>query len=146
VATVVESDLYDLTGDAGTRTRALEVYFKNRAGEAARLDAEAGHPFLNALHRTHARREARVLAMQWTGYDKVLAKPALRTLLERKHGLSDADALKRAMLFDALARKPFLMNWLELKQGAVTAENLREMLDAVQRPDARADVAAPPDP
>jgi hypothetical protein len=135
VATVVEVDLYDLTRDAETRTRALEVYFKTRAGEAAKRDTAAGHPFLNALYRARAAREADILASQWTAYDKALAKPALRTVLERRHGASESDALKRAMLFAALAREPFLKAWLEQNKGPVTADNLREMLDEVRRSD-----------
>jgi hypothetical protein len=135
VATVVEGDLYDLTRDAETRTRALEVYFKTRAGEAAKHDAAAGHPFLNALYHARAAREAGILASQWTAYDKALAKPALRSVLERQHGVSDADALKRALLFAALARKPFLKLWLEQNKGPVTADNLREVLDEVRRSD-----------
>jgi len=135
VVTVVEGDLYDLTRDVETRTRALEVYFKNRAGAAAKLDAAAGHPFLSALHRARATREARVLAAQWTAYDQALAKPPLKAALERRHGVSDTDALKRAMLFAALIRKPFLKSWLERTKGSVTSDNLRDFLNEVNQPE-----------
>jgi hypothetical protein len=128
ISTAVEGDLYDLARDVETRGRALEVYFKNRAGDAVKIDAAAGHPFLNALYRARAMREARQLNQQWTAYDKALEQPALRATLERKHGLTDSEALKRAMLFDALTRKPFLKLWLERGQTAVTPENLRDLL------------------
>lgn len=139
VSTAVEGDLYDLAQDEATRGRALSVYFKNRAGDAVRVDAAAGHPFLNALYRARASREARELGGQWTAYDKVLAEPALRATLEAKHGVSDADALKRAMLWNAFDRKPFLKTWLE-QRYTVSAETLRDLLSDVSgAPDRAAD-------
>lgn len=131
VSAAVEGELYDLAQDEAVRSRALAVYFKNRAGDAVKVDAAAGHPFLNALYRARAAREARQLGSQWTAYDKVLAQPALRTTLEAKHGVGDDDALKRAMLWAALARKPFLMAWLERQHADVTAETLRDLLREV---------------
>jgi hypothetical protein len=128
VSAAVEGDLYDLARDAETRSRALEIYFKNRAGDAVKIDAAAGHPFLAALYRARATREARTLAGQWTAYDKALAEPALRGVLQRKHGLTETDALRQAMLLDALDRKPFLKSWLERDHAPVTAENLRDLL------------------
>jgi hypothetical protein len=133
VSTAIEGDLYDLSAEAAVRERALEVYFKNRAGDAAALDAGAGHPFLNALLRARAAREAQELIGQWTAYDAVLAKPALRGVLEKKHGTDVAEALKRAMLFDALERKPFLKSWLAVYAGEVTRENLRALLVATAK-------------
>lgn len=139
VSTVVEGDLYDLARDEATRTRALEVYFKNRAGDAVKIDAAAGHPFREALYRARAAREARALAGQWTAYDAALAKPALRTTLEEKHGVSDSDALKRAMLWRALDGKPFLKAWLDQHHESVTAENLHDLLtEAVKSPNTAA--------
>ena len=61
-------------------------------------------------------------------YDEVLAKPALRATLERKYGESGDEALKHAMLMDALAKQPFLKAWLEHAHGEVTATNLRARL------------------
>lgn len=129
VATAVDDDLYNLDNDQPTRTRALAVYFKNRAKDAAKLDETAGHPFLNALYRTRAVREARTLAALWTAYDKVLAKPDLRRTLETKYATSDGDALKRAMLQEALAKKPFLTAWLARNHAPPTTENVREAID-----------------
>jgi hypothetical protein len=128
VSTAVEGDLYDLGADLETRERALEVFFKNRAGDAVKTDAAAGHPFLAALYRQRANREARQLSMQWSAYDAALAKPALRGTLERKYGFNETDALKRAMLMDALNRKPFLKSWLEEHASPVSSENLRALL------------------
>jgi hypothetical protein len=138
VSTAVEGDLYDLANDGPTRGRALAVYFKNRAGDAVKVDAAAGHPFLNALYHARASREARELGGQWTAYDKVLAKPALRATLKAKHGVSDTDALKRAMLWQAYGRKPFLKSWLEQKHGSVSVEALRDLLSDVSRAPDRA--------
>jgi hypothetical protein len=137
VSTAVEGDLYDLDADAGVRTRALEVYFKNRAGDAASLDAEAGHPFLSALHRARAAREALQVSQQWTAFDTVLDKPALRATLETKHGLTETEALKRAMLFEALDEKPFLKRWLAAQGDAPTAETLRAALAAAAAANAK---------
>ncbi len=128
VATAVEAELYDLDAPEDVRQRALKVYFDNRAGDAAKLDAEAGHPFLAALYRDRATREARQLNAAWGGYDAVLAKPALRAALERKYGKTEDDPLKLAMFLDALARQPFLKTWLEREHGDVTAENVREVI------------------
>lgn len=129
VATAVEEDLYDLDNDQPTRTRALAVYFKNRATDAAKLDETAGHPFLNELYRTRAIREARTLAALWAAYDKVLAKPELRRTLETKHATTDDDALKRAMLLEALAKKPFLSAWLSRNRTTPTHDNVREVVE-----------------
>ena len=135
VTTAVETDLYDLNATDDVHERALKIYFDNRAGDAAKLDAKAGHPFLAALHRERARREARKLLVAWDAYDDVLAQPALRATLERKHGLSDDDALKRAMLMDALGEEAFLKAWLKKERGQVTAKNARGVLiDAAKIP------------
>jgi hypothetical protein len=130
VATVIEGDLYDLARDDETRTRALEVYFKTRAGDAAKLDARAGHPFLNALYRERARRDAGVLLAEWTAFDAALAQPALRKKLETKHDTTETDPLKQAMLLEALAQRPFLKSWLNQTGDAPTRETLRERLQA----------------
>jgi len=142
VSTAVEGDLYDLAADIETRERALEVYFKNRAGDAVKADAAAGHPFLDALYRARARREAGQVAGQWSAYDAALAKPALRGTLERKYGFNETDALKRAMLIDALNRKPFLKAWLEARATSVSSENVREVLRlTAKQSDATAEAA-----
>lgn len=133
VATAVEQDLYDLDRTPAERTRALEVYFANRAGDAAALDADAGAPFLSALYRTRARREARQLLLAQTAHDGVLAKPALRAALERKHGTSDRDALKQLMLAEALEQKPFLKRWLAAQGVAATPETLVSALRTTAR-------------
>jgi hypothetical protein len=131
VSAAVEGELYDLSADAAVRGRALAVYFKNRAGDAVKVDAAAGHPFLNALVRARAVREARQLAAQWTAYDKVLAEPGLRATLEAKHGVREDDALKRAMLWRGLERKPFLKAWLAQEYVTLSAETLRDVLGEV---------------
>lgn len=131
VSAAVEGEIYDLSADAAVRGRALAVYFKNRAGDAVKVDAEAGHPFLNALVRARAVREARQLALQWTAYDKVLAEPRLRAALEAKHGVAEDEALKRAMLWQALDKKPFLSAWLAQEHPAMSAETLRDVLGEV---------------
>lgn len=129
VSTATESELYDLERDLTARSRALEVYFANRAREAARVDLEAGSPFLQALYRRRAAREARQLKGEWNAFDEVLAKPALRTAMERKLGTSDAEALKLQMLADALDRKPFLKRWLEQSAAPVARDSLPMLLD-----------------
>lgn len=133
ISSATESELYDLDGDAATRQRALEVYFANRAEDAAKLDAQAGHPFLDALMRTRAQREARQLLMNPSGAEMALSKPALRAALERKYATTDVEVLKRAMLMEALQERTFLKAWLEKTDGVVTADNLAEKLARAAR-------------
>ncbi len=128
VATATEATLYDLDADNAAQQRALEMYFENRARDAVKVDTAFGHPFLTALHRERATRKARQLSMVWHAFGETLSKEALRSTLEKKYGTSDTDGLKRAMLMDALDRKPFLKRWLEKTSGPVTAENLRDLL------------------
>lgn len=117
VSTAIEAELYDLDRDAASRRRALEVYFDHRAADAAKLDAEAGHPFLTALHRQRAAREARALTAEWSAFGAVLAKPELRSALEKRHATADDDTLKRRMLAASLKGKPFLERWLAANGG-----------------------------
>jgi len=128
VSAATESELYDLDRDPATRTRALEIFLANRSAEAARIDAAAGHPFLAALYRERAAREARQLAMEWTAYDEVLAKDGLRDALERRLGTTETDTMKRQLLIESLARKPFLKSWLEKNVGPATRETVRDVL------------------
>ncbi len=58
----------------------------------------------------------------------MLAQPALRATLERKYGATEDDALKRAMLMEALGKTAFLKAWLEREHGQVTAEDVRAVL------------------
>jgi hypothetical protein len=127
VSTATEAALYDLGGDGAEATRALEVYFANRPADAAALDAASGHPFLTALRRTRATREARQVLARWEASDAALAQPALRAALERRHGVRDTHALKEAMLAEALSDMPFLAAWLEatIPGEGTTLEALR---------------------
>lgn len=113
VATVTEGELYDLSADAGVQRRALEIYFDNQARAAAEVDAGAGHPFLHALHRERARREARQVLASRSGFATALEQPALRETLERKHGTTDEKALLAALLVERLEGHAFLSRWLE---------------------------------
>lgn len=131
VSTATESALYDLDPDPAVRTRALEVYFANRAREAAKVDAEAGSPFIQALHKSRAVREARQLTGEWSASSEVLTKPALREALERKLGTSDTGALKLQLLADALDRKPFIKSWLERHAAPLTRDGLPALLKRI---------------
>ncbi len=135
ISTTTEAQLYDLGEDDAARLRALEVYFDNRAGDAAELDASAGHPFLTTLHRARATREARQLSAQWEAFDQALAQPALRQTLEAKHQTSDTTTLKQAMLWEALAETPFLKQWLTNTYGPQSPQTLyTTLLDARRMP------------
>ncbi|MEZ5774688.1 MAG: hypothetical protein R3D33_08315 [Hyphomicrobiaceae bacterium] len=134
VSSAIEADLYDLDADAGRRMRALEIYFANRAADAARADAEAGHPFLKALERARLRREAReVLAMDEAA-GKALGQPGLRAALERKHGTRDEAMLRRAMTADAVASRPFLDGWLKREAGIPASEDATSRLRVLAGP------------
>lgn len=137
ISTATEATLYDLRENGAARLRALEVYFDNRASDAAEIDASAGHPFLNALHRARATREARILSSRWEAFDQALAQPALRKSLERKHGTSETLQLKQAMLWDALDETPFLKAWLAASYGPQSSDTLyATLLDARRTPPA----------
>jgi hypothetical protein len=133
ISTSTEAQLYDLDDDDAARQRALEVYFDNRAHDAATLDAEYGHPFLDALHRARATREAHQLSLRWEALDAALEQPALRQSLETKHGTTDTLALKQAMLWDALDDTPFLKQWLTLTYGEQTPQTLYTTITDARR-------------
>lgn len=133
VSSATESALYDFNADTESRRRALEVYFANRAESAAKLDADAGHPFLTALVAERARREARQLMAIDEGSELALSKPALREALERKHGTNDPAELKTAMRMQSLGERPFLKAWLERNVGPITGDNLTDALKQAAR-------------
>lgn len=128
ISTVVESDLYALDGNLAKRQRALEMFLTNRPSFAVEVDAEFGHPFLEALYRKRAVREARQLRLQWSAYDKALSKPALRAQFEKKYDTRDPLLIKQEMLFAALERKPFLRSWMERQRPNLTKQNLLAVL------------------
>lgn len=117
VSTATETELYALDAEPAAAQRALEVYFANRAQEAAAIDADAGHPFLAALHHNRAVRASRQLSAVWSGFDDALALDALRQTLEQRHGTSDTQQLKEAMLWEKLQDDPWLAAWLEQQYG-----------------------------
>jgi hypothetical protein len=133
VSTVIEDRLYAFDIDRDEQRRGLETFFANRSAFAAQVDAEAGDPFLKALQRRRATREAQQLFITWSAHEHSLEKPALRAALERKHGTSDSELLMNRMLFDALARKPFLQDWLKHQELPIDAKDLRATLDHVRR-------------
>ena len=129
----IESDLYDLDKPHSLRDRALEVLFQNRADYAVKIEKEMGHPFLTALYRRRVIREARQLRGQWSAFDVALDKPALRAAMEKKYGVADPDALKRAMLWTAFEDKDFLASWIAKNSGPVTLETLLPKLIELSR-------------
>lgn len=128
IATAVDADLYDLDKPPADRQRALEVYFQAQPKKAAEIDWKAGSPFLTALYKRWATRQARQLKGQWTAFDTALEKPELRKVLERAHGTADTVALKQAMLWKAYQDETFLKAWLQRNGGLPTKENLHERL------------------
>ncbi|MEO1205732.1 MAG: hypothetical protein AAFV45_05315 [Pseudomonadota bacterium] len=124
VVSAIDADLYNLEATPRHRQRALEVYFQAQPKQAAQIDWEAGSPFLNALHKRWATRQARQLKGQWTAFEVALEKPELRKVLERAHGTSDPLALKQAMLWKAYGDEPFLQAWLARHGGPVTQKTL----------------------
>ena len=131
VATATEATLYDLDAPEAARQRAVEVYFSNRASDAAKIDTAYGHPFLTTLHKERVAQHAQRLMLAWNGFDMALSQEHLRQRLETKHGTTDRDALKLALLLETLERKPFLKRWLEKTGGPVTAENVLARVKAV---------------
>lgn len=128
VAVAATDDLYDLDAPEDHRQRALEVYFQSQAKQAAEIDQAAGSPFLKALHKRWAVREARQLKLQWSAFDQGLAKPQLRKVLERTHATTDPLKIKRAMLWKAFQDKPLLQSWLRHHGGPATPDTLPDRL------------------
>ena len=124
VASASEGDLYDLGKPLEARKRALEVLFQNRPQFAADVDSEFGYPFLHALYVRRVIHDARLMLGEWKAYDAVLAKPALRSALEKTYGTGDETAIKRAMLMEKLKKEPFLSQWIAQEEGPVTPETL----------------------
>ena len=114
---VVDDRLYDLEASSSQRRRALEVYFTNQGPRAAKLDAQLGHPFLEAIRKKRVHREARITRGLWSAYDKALAKPNIRARLEEKYGTTDSQTLKRRMLLAAVREKTFLNAWITRDRG-----------------------------
>lgn len=133
VSTMTEEELFDLSRDEDTRRRALQIYFSNRSADAVEIDRQAGHPFLAALYRARAAREAHQLKAMDVASGKVLAQPNLRTALERRYGVTDEASLRRAAQLDALDRFPFLKRWLAAEHDTLTLDNLENALDEVIR-------------
>ena len=133
VATAVEERIYDLDATSEEQGRALEVFIQNRPKDAVALDAELGRPLLLGLQRERARREAVQMLSAWAAFDAVLAEPGLRTALERKHGTTDATALKQAMLAERIARAAYLAKWLARDGGALRADQMVQRLRDVAR-------------
>jgi hypothetical protein len=97
MTTAVEADLSDLNAAEGRARARAKSHFRQQRGRR-------GTRSWRRNTRERARREAAKLVAAWRGYDDVLAQPALRATLERKDGVSEDDALKRAMLMDALGK------------------------------------------
>jgi len=131
VSAATEAQLYDMTAAADVRERALKVYFDNRSTDAAKLDASLGHPFLNAMYKVRAQREARQLLGKWSAFEKVLSQPALREALVRKHGTDKDDQLKTMLLVEAFGKMPFLEAWLKGMSLDTTPGNLLSTLRQV---------------
>ncbi|MCH9809142.1 MAG: hypothetical protein K0U74_15560 [Alphaproteobacteria bacterium] len=132
VTSATETELYDLNADIATRRRALEIMFANRPDHAVKVDAEYGHPFLEALYRKKATRQARVLRSQWTAFDVALGKPPLRKRLAERHRTTDTLKLKQRMLVAALNNNyPFLKSWLASKGEAIGEADLMATLKRV---------------
>lgn len=131
VSSATEVDLYSLDRSLETRRRALEVLFANRPEFAASVDAEFGHPFLEALYKARAIREARILRQQWDAFDAVLAKPALRDTLEKKYGVHETLSLKHRMLLSRLGDYPFLKQWIESRHQAPDENTLLATLNDI---------------
>lgn len=130
-AAATDDTLFDVNAPSDMRQRALEVYFATQAKRAAAVDASLGHPLLTALVVKRVRDRARVLNAQWSGYDKALAKPALRKVLVAKYGVADDDRLKRHMLLAALRERTFLINWIKRHRSAPDVKTVREIVREV---------------
>jgi hypothetical protein len=132
VATAIEDKLYDLNADRSERRRALEIFFANRANFAARLDEDAGNPFLESLRKQRAAREARQLVSASTGYGKALQQPAIREALEKKYGTTDDSVLLQKMLKEELDQKPFLKEWLRREGLPMDEASISTTIDRVK--------------
>ena len=124
VSTAAEGDLYNLDQPLAVRLRALEVFFKNRSKFAASVDRDFDHPFLKSLYRKRVIREARQLRGQLQATETALEQASLREMLERTHGTTDTERLKKRVLMKALGEREFLAKWVAKNVGPLTEDNL----------------------
>jgi hypothetical protein len=57
--------------------------------------------------------------------------------------VTEPDDLKRAMFWEALARKPFLKTWLEQSDDETSIDTVQQQLESLAQPP---EAQAPPDP
>lgn len=143
ISTATESDLYSLDQPIENRRRALEVLFANRPEFAASVDAESGHPFLEALYTRRAIREAGALRQEWEALDVTLSKPSLREALEKKHGVRETLLLKQRILLSSLEKYPFLKQWIERSHPNLDEHTLPSILDDISARPRTTGLAAP---
>lgn len=133
-AAATEDTLIDLDTPDDQRRRALEIYFANQPNRAAAVEAGLGYPITQELQLRRARRTAQILLAKWKGYDQVLAKPALREAMAKKHGNpSNDETLKQRMLLAALLNESFLMKWIKHHLYNPSEENARDLLDEIRQ-------------
>jgi len=134
VSTAVEGDLYDLDQPFKTRRRALEIFFQNRPKFAVSVDAEFGHPFLKVLYRKSVIRAARIIKAQGPALDRAFEKPELRKVLEKTHGTTDPELIRKRFLLAQFRKETFLVKWVEKNIGPVTEKNISSILQRLAEP------------
>lgn len=112
VASTATASLYSATATDQERSRALAVYLGKEPDVLIDVDRELDGRIMKEVLRRKALRQAKVLKHQMSAYGEALARPALREVLERKHGETETTELKRKMLAAAIRDEEFLYWYL----------------------------------
>lgn len=133
--TTAEVDLYDFSQPLEVRERALSVVLSHHDGLLLELNRDADQLLLREVLRRKATREMRLLKQQHGAYDMAMDKPALRDVLERKHGTNDEELLKQRMLLAAFHDNEFLVGYKNEYLGELTDEELFRVIMSVYQHD-----------
>lgn len=112
ISMTADADLENWELPLEARQRAAAVVFAQNPDRLIEIDNALDHAVLNELWRKKAVRRAQILNSTCTGYDKVLAQPALRDRHERKFNTADPDFIKARLLAQDIRDDGFLQGYL----------------------------------
>jgi hypothetical protein len=124
IVMTAEGTLYDPHATADVRKRALAVIVGQKPSLFLEIDAALDNRFYEEALRRKAVRKAQLIRSETSGYDVALSKPALRKVLETKHGATDDDSLKRRMLIARIRDDEFLNSYLTRRVPDLNSDQL----------------------
>ncbi len=143
VVSTAQVDLFRPDASDDTRLRALAAVIGQQPYEFAKMDQELGGQIMEEVLRREAVRRARLLKQQFAAYDVALDQPALRRMLERKHGhTGDRTRLRRRMLAAEIRDDAFLSWYLTTRCAATRLPHQVDLVLDVYRTGLRAAATA----